>query len=413
MLSRIDAFDDPVHSVLVTLCHRKASERIGDDALRLLAEAGARRRLLDLAAKHRVSGLTLSALAESGRLAELGEGAADVDQLLRLFRRRAASVELELEHIVTALDRAGVRSVVLKGAALIGPVYGKAVERDLQDLDFLVPEEQLRRAVRIFVDHGYELPPEPGAMLYFRRHHFHVPVQKRGILGADVHWALDRPGAGARLDPQRFLDEAILQDRNGRGTIRVPRSEHMLLHLVQQNCSEGFGRLSRFVDIDRIVGGSPLDWTELVGGAADSGLGPATALSLRIAQLTFGTEVPRVVLHDLFPRSLSRGHVAMLQPMSLLFDSQIERTHARRHLVAFWMCDSVGERLRFLRRLLVAEPVFPPEKATWGLGARLARYPKMVLHQAFSYGRAAATMLTGRLDQMRFWSRKASRSERR
>ena len=83
-------------------------------------------------------------------------------------------------------------------------------------------------------------------------------------------------------------------------------------------------------DIDRIVRGSPLDWGELVGAAEDCGLGPATALSLRLAQLTLGSEVPRVVLHDLFPRSLSRAHVAMLQPMALLFDSQIERPHARR-----------------------------------------------------------------------------------
>ena len=416
MLARRAPLDDPLHELLLSLCHRDAPASLDRAQLALLADGAQRDTFFELAAHHRVSGLALAALCRNGRTTQLDEaGDRDCRERLRALRRRAAGIEFERDHIAASLSSAEVRAVVLKGAALVGSVYRDPVERDLQDLDFLVEEPDLRPAVRVLVRQGYDLPRQRGAMLYFRRHHFHVPVDKGGLLGADIHWALDRPSAPSRLGARMFLDEALELARPGRPTLRVPRPEHMILHLVLQCGSEGFGRLSRFVDLDRIVAATPdLRWGALVAAAHGAGLGASTALALRLAQNAFDTDVPGQVLRELFPAPVARSQVALLRPRQLIFEESVERTHARRHLLALWLADGAGLRLRFALGLLTAEPVFPPQKERLGLVGRWSRWPKLALFQALAYAHAARDVWTpGGRAQMRFWSRKARRSERR
>jgi hypothetical protein len=416
MPARDAPLEDPLHRLLVALCRRDAPASVDAATFALLADPAQRDGFLALAAHHRLSGLALAALCRNGRLNELSESAGHAcRRQLKALRRRAAGIELERDHVVASLEGAAVRAVVLKGAALVGSVYRDPVERDLQDLDFLVEERDLRAAVRVFVGEGYDLPRQPGAMLYFRRHHFHVPVDKGGLLGADIHWALDRPSAPSRLEARMFLAEAYELVRPGRPRLRVPRPEHMILHLVLQCGSEGFGRLSRFVDLDRIVTATAdLRWGALVAAARTAGLGASTALALRLAQRAFDTDVPEPVLRELFPDSVARAHVALLRPRRLIFEEDVERTHPRRHLLALWLADDRRRRLRFALGLLAAEQGFPPRKERLGLAGRLLRWPKLALSQLLAYARAAMELTTPRgRAQMRFWSRNASRSERR
>ena len=63
----------------------------------------------------------------------------------------------ELDRVLTAFSSAGIPVVVLKGAALALTLYPDIGLRPMGDLDLLVPEEQIDRAVRIVSQLGYDL----------------------------------------------------------------------------------------------------------------------------------------------------------------------------------------------------------------------------------------------------------------
>jgi len=400
--------------LLVTLCCRDAGAVLDEARLATLADPEAWDAFLARTARHRVMGLVLTALARGDRLRAVGDPArASCAHHLKNLRRRMASIELERDHLIAVLRKADRRALVLKGGALAGSIYPEAVERDLMDLDFLVPEESLEPVVRAFTDHGYRVPSMPDAIEQYRRHHFHMPMAKPGTLRAELHWALDRESSLTRIDPARMLEHAI-EITNGDTVMRCPCPEHMMLHLVQQNCHEGFSRLSRTVDLDRIVTATPdLDWELLARHAREAGLAEPTGLSLELAHTLLGTDLPREPRGAFRPSATARLHVALICPIQSMFSESREWRPTDR-LLRLWLLPRARLRLRYLVSLLAPGPSFPVSADSPGPAANVLKALKLGLYQLLVYARAAVSSLSPRgRDQMRFWSRNASSSDRR
>jgi hypothetical protein len=403
-----------LQNLLVTLCRRDFASVTRPAQLAPLADRSVWDDILALAGRHKVTGLFLAALSRSDYLTDVdGPARARHDELFRTLRRRSASIELERDHLIDVLEETAGQAIVLKGGALIGSVYRDSVERDMIDLDFLVPENRLKAVLRAFAEEGYRPPQLPNAVWQFRRHHFHIPVEKPATLRAEIHWALERRGSLTWLDPGMFFERAIVIETSD-STLRCPCPEHMILHLVLQNCHEGFARLSRLVDIDRILAVTPeLAWDELTGRACEANLAGPTALSLRLAQDLLGTTLPESVVNTLRPTAVARVHISILGPLQSMLAGSQERPSMDR-LFYFWLLPSARHRIRFLRSLLTPRPSFPPGTASPGRVGRWLKVIRLGLFQIYVYVRAAASSATGGgRYQMRFWSRKARSSERR
>jgi hypothetical protein len=104
---------------------------------------------------------------------------------------------------------------MLKGAALLGTLYEDPIERDLLDVDVLVPEERLKIAVRALAGAGYAGPATWKELCTFRRHHFHVPMEYPNAPTVEIHWALSRPDAHFRLSGQNVWHRAVPHARPG------------------------------------------------------------------------------------------------------------------------------------------------------------------------------------------------------
>jgi len=352
----------------VALCRRDAQERIDAARIAPLADDAAREEFFLLAAHHRVSGLVLLNLVGSGHLETLEDSVNETcRKQLQHLRWRAASLELERDHLAGVLARAEAAPMVLKGAALTAAVYTEPVERDLADLDFLVPRERLRAAVRAVLGQGYEPPGLPRAMWNYRRHHFHIPLEKSGMFRVEIHWALNRATALSRLDTDAFLGRPIRLHSSSRQPLDIPQPEQMILHFVLQSCYERFNRLSRFVDIDRIIATyTELNWDSLVAAAREANLLSATALSLEVSRQVFHTRVPDEVIAELRPTALVRTHIAITRPLHLLLEQAVGEGGATGRLLRLWLLGGTRDRLQFLKMLLMPECVFPLDEEVPG-----------------------------------------------
>ena len=374
-----------------------------------------RRELLNVAAGHRLLGLTLSfmvgARALGGRAAS---GDREIQNLVRSVRRRAVLFEMKRDQIVAALQKAGIRPVVLKGAAIASTLYREPFERDVEDLDLLVGEEGLERAVRALEAEGYVAPP-PERFRAYRRHHFHIPLDHPDSHAVEIHWALTRATALFQLDAKEVLAQSIRLEETGERDLFLPRPEHMLLHLVLQNLQEGFSRLARLVDIDRLVAATPdMDWEALVAAARKGSLASATALSLQLASRLLGTSTPEPVIEELRPGPVSRFNLMLMRPVSSLMDQRLLHADTAIRLHEFWLLRGLSERISLLRKMLMPHVgVGDSAKDRLGPLRRWLRLGKLAGLQVFLCASAVACSATasGRA-QMRFWSSQARSSDR-
>jgi hypothetical protein len=156
----------------------------------------------------------------------------------------------ELAAAVKILDRAGIEPVLLKGAIrLVDRLYPDDGWRMLRDLDLLVPNAVLAKAIRAMEGAGYALS-EDGAL---RR--------ETGACKIELHEELF---AGSRQG--RLLDAVSVLDQSrplafADGTVRIPSIEHQLVHLIGhgqiRHCGHAIGRICLR---DRLEAAALLHW---------------------------------------------------------------------------------------------------------------------------------------------------------
>jgi asparagine synthase (glutamine-hydrolysing) len=131
--------------------------------------------------------------------------------------REAAVVEAlrarELRDVLSGLAEAGVRPVLLKGAALAYTHYSRPELRPRSDTDLMIPLEARDDVARALTGLGYERPPEADGELAFGQFHF-VKTDGHGLSHAlDVHW---------RVSNVRAFADVLTYEELARDAVTVP-----------------------------------------------------------------------------------------------------------------------------------------------------------------------------------------------
>ncbi len=174
----------------------------------------------------------------------------------------------DLKRAAMALAGAGITPLVLKGPAMARLAYDDPEERCATDLDLLVQREQHEPAVAALVAAGFE-----NIKRYPFWFHYHDVLRSPSRTTLELHWALSRPDALHHISCREFLRRGLADDTSLPVLWCTPRD--LLLHTADQSLREGFSRLQRVVDADRLIRrhGNVLDWEGLHQEARQGGAG--------------------------------------------------------------------------------------------------------------------------------------------
>lgn len=239
---------------------------------------------------------------------------------LRGLHRRAWYANRMLLHrageVLQRLHEAGMRTMVLKGAALIAGYYRGPGLRPMGDVDVLVPADRAREAIGILERDGWSLVGE------------HDPAERvieHGVgysdgegTKVDIHWrALDPapPEAGRWADP--FWERAVPAEVGGVATW-APCPADLLLQVCAHGAvwDQGVGPYW-VADAVLVMRAGEVDWGRLVTLAAGAGLAPPLREALGYLRRELGAPVdagalrqlerlPRRPRHELAHRGLRR-----------------------------------------------------------------------------------------------------------
>jgi hypothetical protein len=255
--------------------------------------------VLQIARRHRAHILLGEHLARTGDSVALRELLAP---FLRSAQIEEAIFELEVVRVVDACAAAGVRPLIIKGAALAYSIYPRPWQRPRDDLDLFVSESGAEALRPVFAGLGYDTPPQIESDLVTRQYQVMRRLAGGVRLTIDVHWRvfnvnlledalpyaeaekravpIPRLGASARgLDPADALFVACLH--------RVVHHDdaHDLIWIYDVHL------LSATLD-DR-------PWQRLVGLAHRSRTRAIVWKSLAAASERFGTRLPADLERDL------------------------------------------------------------------------------------------------------------------
>jgi hypothetical protein len=221
--------------------------------------------------------------------------------------------------VVDALLAGDVPPLLLKGAALVETVYPDPAQREMLDLDILVPSERVADATRALAPLGYRPLTESGTpglastQLELDAHHGPALVGEEHLVAVELHHHLTIPGEGHRFEIDQIWDRA---HASSRGPHLLPSSEDLLLHVslhFTRNRVGGSSRrrhtggaLAQICDIARIVEHEQLDWEGLAASVRSYGLDTRVFLALFAAR-ELGVAIPGDALAELQPPGFDRG----------------------------------------------------------------------------------------------------------
>jgi hypothetical protein len=254
-------------------------------------------------------------------------------EVLEQMRRLALVSDFAMLHLdarlresLGALHSAGVRVMLLKGAALAHTVYAGVRQRPMSDIDLLVDSSSAHVARRVMLDTGWReiVGGIPNAAY---EHHHHLPPLRDGRapdLQLEVHTALFPERQPFAFDAKDLWASARPLGA-GFPNVFVPSPLHSLLHACLHFLWSHVGRFGvwRTVrDIDVLSRDAAVDWMAFSEAARAARGATSCYWTLRIADVAAGVAAPADVMRRLRPprsayvlRAIERHFVRNLFPV--------------------------------------------------------------------------------------------------
>ena len=300
------------------------------------------------------------------RLQEMGwpVGMADVrGRLTRTYYNTLAQntlLLLELAKLLDLFSQADIPVIVLKGGALADGYYDDIGLRPMGDLDLLLPEPDIERALDIIRARGYQ-PADVEISQGILRHVAHHESWRGGSdgrLGVELHWHLIAGPADNRNVPVDWFWKQM-EWRAGRSVlsgIKIPQltpTAHLLYLAAHLSLRHGGNneRLIWIYDADRLIRSRRVDWPAFERQARHLGWGAQVRHLLQGSAARFQTPLPEGLEVRLAPAGEWQSFLARRETLTGSMSRLESNWHALKHLA--WPL-----RVRMMVALVFPSPAY-------------------------------------------------------
>jgi len=267
-----------------------------------------------------------------------------------------------LGNILDVLNKAGLKVIVLKGAALAETVYGNLALRPMSDVDLLVKKEDLYRINEQLNGLGY-FPTDRSVDDVDLSSTYLTSLDYRNPLGNSpslhIHWHF----VNSTIPNESYMRQIKMEDI-WRDAVRtnIANSEtwvmsphHLIIHLAEHalRVTHSLSKLSYFCDIDRSINYymKVLDWNLLVRDTIRFNLNKMVYTTLYFSRYFIEAKIPEDVLLKLKPQRFSIPEKIFMRKTA-----ENKRIPGMSYLIHLSMNKGLVKKLKFVGRTL-----FPPK----------------------------------------------------
>jgi hypothetical protein len=252
-------------------------------------------RLLRIATRHRVVGLVHDGLTYLGP-AVPESIAQEIASRLAVLVNENLALAAEAMRLQRLFAQADIPVVFIKGASLAMLAYRNLGMRQGQDIDLLVPYENVPGAIALVARAGYRRSNPPSGisdaqlrLVMPLRKDFGFVHEATG-LPIELHWRLF-------LNPHAMIESSIMPSSrivrlNGAAGLRTLDDENLFAYLCMHGALHCWNRLQWLADINALLALAPTSLEHLVRSAEARGAGRAAAQGVLLCQRLLGAPVP-------------------------------------------------------------------------------------------------------------------------
>ena len=266
----------------------------------------------------------------------------------------------QLKTILESLQKAKIKTIVLKGAFLAEHIYENIALRPMSDVDILIKKQDLFQANDVLQSLDYITPPYYEAfahkknptclntIMYTSRNPFNVDVH--------LHWHLvnaTQPLGGLinRFDMQRIWDRMFPIKVGGADTFTL-LPEHLIIYLAHHNFKHFFSQLIYLLDMVKVLEyyQDNINWEFLTEEARRFGLLFTLYCALHFVSEFLHCPIPEISRVKLETMSLSQKIIFR----TIRRDARHDKLF---NFAALLMTQGARNKLRFISRMF-----FPPQE---------------------------------------------------
>ena len=266
-------------------------------------------KLLELASWHRLSALLFHNLTR----AELRSGVPpwvmqEIEGIYYDNIARNLRFQAELGKVLRTLYTQEIAAIVLKGSALLEPVYRDIGLRPMGDLDILVDDDNLAFADDLVKGLGYSPSANDEIQQKTRDEHRHFPAlfSPDGIVTVEIHRHIVRPDSPLHFNLSGLRDRAPEATIAGAQALVLAPEDlitHLCIHFFLDRRYSSRAALGQLCDISETIQHyeSVLDWELFCREAQKNNHSGPLHSALFAAKAMLGTSPPEFVLKSLEP----------------------------------------------------------------------------------------------------------------
>jgi hypothetical protein len=221
-------------------------------------------------------------------------------------------LQKELASLLSELNEQGITVIVLKGAALLGSIYGDISLRPMNDLDILVRPEHLGLAEAIALRRGYTYlatHDTPDQTRKNNRHLDNLILREKGAL-LEIHQHIVDTGDPYHFDLDGFWSRAEPVTISGTHVLRLAPSDlliHLSIKFLLDRRYRSNRALGQLCDISEVIGHyrHSLHWDLIEKISQEKGLLKGLHFVLYTCQQLLQTPVSASVLDRFKPRDFN------------------------------------------------------------------------------------------------------------
>jgi hypothetical protein len=253
--------------------------------------------LVTLAASHGVRPALLDCLGKVSWGSMPAAERAELERFRQYHLARTLTLAGDLAQLAADLAGRSIRFVAFKGPTLSLALYGDLAGREYNDLDLIVPPEQVDVAEDAILSMDYRSPQGDRTFrrMFLSPQRQYAFVRDEAHTAIDLHWAFSGSHVPFPLAAADAWESAIPLTVGNR-TVPVLSTPNLALLLAGHGTKEGWTMLKWVSDFARLVDRHPdLDWEELYRRARDRRCGEAVLLACSVAQTLLEVPIPEAL----------------------------------------------------------------------------------------------------------------------
>lgn len=229
--------------------------------------------------------------------------AARLESLFQSNARRSLFLTQELLHILRVLKKNCISAIPLKGPTLAALAYGDLALRQYLDLDILLQQRDVEKAIEALTNDRYELNPPltPEQLQYELRseHQHHLELSgANGRVTIELHW---------QFMPARFFFTPDLDPMWNRhvqrsfagATVNGLSVEDLVIFLCVHGWKHHWSQLNWIADLAGLIRNTTIDWPLLLHSAQDTDSKRRVLLGFGLAQYLLHAPLPPIVEREI------------------------------------------------------------------------------------------------------------------